>query len=156
ELANDLFVNRHRRFALQVDHYGLDANADAGKMQRSARKRGREDKKLKNMWTSVYQATINKENWRGRSMALNARSNGLLPRWWGHYEICHVDAFQWLQDAKANSIHAVVTDPPYGLLEYSPTELQKLKKGRGGVWRIPPAFDGCKRSPLPRFTVLNG
>jgi len=22
------------------------------------------------------------------------------------------------------------------------------------VWRIPPAFDGCKRSPLPRFTVL--
>src|SRR5262245_12828755 len=108
------------------------------------------------MWTSVYQRTINKENWRGRSMALNARSNGLLPRWWGDYEICHVDAFQWLQGAKANSIHAVVTDPPYGLLEYSPPELQKLKKGRGGVWRIPPAFDGCKRSPLPRFTVLNG
>lgn len=25
---------------------------------------------------------------------------------------------------------------------------------RGGVWRIPPAFDGVKRSPLPRFTVL--
>jgi len=22
------------------------------------------------------------------------------------------------------------------------------------VWRIPPSFDGCKRSPLPRFTVL--
>jgi hypothetical protein len=22
------------------------------------------------------------------------------------------------------------------------------------VWRIPPAFDGCKRKPLPRFTVL--
>jgi len=37
ELANDLFVNRHRRFALQVDHYGLDANPGAGKMQRFRR-----------------------------------------------------------------------------------------------------------------------
>jgi site-specific DNA-methyltransferase (adenine-specific) len=26
--------------------------------------------------------------------------------------------------------------------------------GRGGVWRIPPTFDGCRRRPLPRFTVL--
>jgi hypothetical protein len=25
----------------------------------------------------------------------------------------------------------------------------------GGVWRIPPSFDGCTRSPLPRFTVLS-
>jgi site-specific DNA-methyltransferase (adenine-specific) len=24
----------------------------------------------------------------------------------------------------------------------------------GGVWRIPPSFDGCRRKPLPRFTVL--
>jgi site-specific DNA-methyltransferase (adenine-specific) len=47
-----------------------------------------------------------------------------------------------------------VTDPPYGLLEYSPEELQKRKNGKGGVWRIPPSFDGCRRSPLPRFTVL--
>jgi len=29
-----------------------------------------------------------------------------------------------------------------------------MQNGRGGVWRIPPSFDGCKRSPLPRFTVL--
>ena len=49
---------------------------------------------------------------------------------------------------------AVVTDPPYGLREYSKPELRKLKAGRGGVWRIPPAFDGCQRRPLPRFTVL--
>jgi site-specific DNA-methyltransferase (adenine-specific) len=48
----------------------------------------------------------------------------------------------------------VVTDPPYGLLEYSDRELQKLRKGKGGVWRIPPAFDGCQRKPVPRFTVL--
>ena len=31
---------------------------------------------------------------------------------------------------------------------------EKLRKGKGGVWRIPPSFDGCKRSPVPRFTVL--
>ena len=29
-----------------------------------------------------------------------------------------------------------------------------MKAGRGGVWRIPPSFDGAKRRPLPRFTVL--
>jgi site-specific DNA-methyltransferase (adenine-specific) len=64
------------------------------------------------------------------------------------------DAFEWLESAEPNSIQAVVTDPPYGLLEYTSTELAKRKAGRGGVWRIPPTFDGCKRSPLPRFTVL--
>jgi len=53
-----------------------------------------------------------------------------------------------------NSVHAVVTDPPYGLLEYTEKELNKMRRGRGGVWRIPPAFDGAKRRPLPRFTVL--
>jgi len=53
-----------------------------------------------------------------------------------------------------NSIHAIVTDPPYGLREYTPHEKAKLRNGRGGVWRIPPSFDGCKRRPLPRFTVL--
>ncbi len=55
----------------------------------------------------------------------------------------------------ANSIHAVVTDPPYGLKEYTHTEKEKMRRGRGGVWRIPPSFDGCARSPLPRFTVLS-
>src|SRR5205807_1862562 len=33
-------------------------------------------------------------------------------------------------------------------------EKRKLRDGRGGVWRIPPSFDGCERSPVPRFTVL--
>src|SRR5205823_5063091 len=54
-----------------------------------------------------------------------------------------------------DSIQAIVTDPPYGLKEYTPEEKAKLRNGHGGVWRIPPSFDGCKRSPLPRFTVLN-
>lgn len=64
------------------------------------------------------------------------------------------DCFEWLRQAKENSLHAIVTDPPYGLIEYSETEKNKLRQGKGGVWRIPPSFDGAKRSPLPRFTVL--
>lgn len=72
----------------------------------------------------------------------------------GRSTIVHADCFEWLRQQSANSIHAVVTDPPYGLLEYSDQEQQKLRNGRGGIWRIPPSFDGSKRSPLPRFTVL--
>ena len=51
-------------------------------------------------------------------------------------------------------MHGVVTDPPYGLVEYTTKEQAKLRAGRGGVWRIPPSFDGHRRAPLPRFTVL--
>ena len=64
------------------------------------------------------------------------------------------DAIHLLAEMPENSIHAIVTDPPYGLIEYDQRHLQKKRKGRGGVWRIPPSFDGAKRSPLPRFTVL--
>ena len=64
------------------------------------------------------------------------------------------DCNKWLDRQAPNSIHAVVTDPPYGLVEYSDTEQDKLRQGRGGVWRIPPSFDGSTRAPLPRFTVL--
>lgn len=64
------------------------------------------------------------------------------------------DCFAWMESCPANSIHAIVTDPPYGLKEYTPVEKEKLRTRRGGVWRIPPAFDGSPRSPLPRFTVL--
>lgn len=64
------------------------------------------------------------------------------------------DCFDWLSRQNDESIHAVVTDPPYGLHEYSPEQQVKLRSGRGGVWRIPPSFDGVERSPLPRFTTL--
>jgi site-specific DNA-methyltransferase (adenine-specific) len=70
------------------------------------------------------------------------------------YQIFLGDSFAWLSSGAPSSVHAVVTDPPYGLLEYSDDELAKLKAGRGGIWRIPPSFDGCRRRPLPRFTVL--
>lgn len=72
----------------------------------------------------------------------------------GLYAIHNVDAFDWLATAAPHSIHAVVTDPPYGLVEYSPEHIEKMRNGKGGVWRIPPSFDGCRRNPLPRFTVL--
>ncbi len=72
----------------------------------------------------------------------------------GHYDILNIDCFSWLADASENSIHSIVTDPPYGIIEYTPEQLNKLRSGRGGVWRIPPSYDGCQRSPLPRFTIL--
>jgi DNA modification methylase len=72
----------------------------------------------------------------------------------GRARLLHQDCIAWLESQAANSIHAVVTDPPYGLVEYSESEQDKLRLGRGGVWRIPPSFDGSQRSPLPRFTVL--
>ena len=65
------------------------------------------------------------------------------------------DCFEWLRQQPENSIHAVVSDPPYGLVEYAPAQQEKLRNGKGGIWRIPPAFDGTRRSPLPRFTVLS-
>src|SRR5260370_11519864 len=69
--------------------------------------------------------------------------------------LVHVNCFDWLRACPPRSVHAIVTDPPYGLVEYSDTEQAKLRKGRGGIWRIPPSFDGHQRAPLPRFTVLD-
>lgn len=73
----------------------------------------------------------------------------------GKAKLYQGNCIDWLMNQSPNSIHAVVTDPPYGLFEYSNHEQEKLRSGKGGVWRIPPSFDGCVRSPLPRFTVLN-
>jgi site-specific DNA-methyltransferase (adenine-specific) len=70
------------------------------------------------------------------------------------YELIHADCLKWLAERPANSFQACITDPPYGLIEYTPEHLTKRRNGRGGVWRIPPSFDGSNRQPLPRFTVL--
>ncbi len=72
----------------------------------------------------------------------------------GRSTLFHADCFDWLEQQEDNSLHAVVTDPPYGLHEYTPEQQAKLRNGKGGVWRIPPSFDGHVRSPLPRFTTL--
>ena len=74
---------------------------------------------------------------------------------YGKATLVFADCVDWLRRQAPNAIHAVVTDPPYGLLEYTPEQQAKLHQGKGGVWRLPPAFDGVRRSPLPRFTVLS-
>ena len=73
----------------------------------------------------------------------------------GRSLIVHADCFDWLARLPTESIHAVVTDPPYGIKEYEHDQLHKRSVGRGGIWRIPPSFDGHERAPLPRFTALN-
>jgi len=72
----------------------------------------------------------------------------------GRAKLFEADCLNWLGKQPPNSVHAVVTDPPYGLVEYTEIEQEKLRAGRGGIWRRPPSFDGSKRAPLPRFTVL--
>ena len=72
----------------------------------------------------------------------------------GRATLFHGNCLEWLADQPSNSVHGVVTDPPYGLVEYQPDQQRKLHRGRGGVWRLPPAFDGHQRSPVPRFTTL--
>lgn len=73
----------------------------------------------------------------------------------GHATLYQADCFDWLAAQPPASIHAVVTDPPYGLVEYTAKETAKLRAGnKGGIWRVPPSFDGHQRAPLPRFTVL--
>ncbi|MEZ4308993.1 MAG: DNA methyltransferase [Polyangiaceae bacterium] len=72
----------------------------------------------------------------------------------GRATLVNADCLEWMRRRDPSSIHAVVTDPPYGLREFNEVEKAKLRAGRGGVWRIPPELDGYKRMPLPRFTTL--
>lgn len=73
----------------------------------------------------------------------------------GQSTIVHANCFEWLRKLPENSLHAIVTDPPYGVKEYEFDQIEKRKNGKGGIWRLPPSFDGSKRAPLPRFTALN-
>lgn len=73
----------------------------------------------------------------------------------GKYEITKTDAFVWLKERRTRSVHGVVTDPPYGIIEYTPEQLERRASGNGGIWRLPHDYDGCRRSPMPRFTILS-
>jgi site-specific DNA-methyltransferase (adenine-specific) len=73
----------------------------------------------------------------------------------GQSLVVHADGFAWLSQIPQDTIHAVVTDPPDGVKEYEHEQLEKPANGKGGIWRIPPSFDGSNRQPLPRFTALN-
>lgn len=69
--------------------------------------------------------------------------------------IVHANCLEWMRSIPENSLHGIVTDPPYGVKEYDADQIEKRKNGVGGIWRIPPTFDGSNRQPLPRFTALN-
>ncbi len=70
---------------------------------------------------------------------------------YGQAELALGDCLQFLRDRPEKSVHGVVTDPPYGLHEYTPGQQAKLRAGRGGVWRIPSVF---RRTPaLPVATI---
>ena len=74
----------------------------------------------------------------------------------GKAHLVHSDCFSWLSPpARLARFMQSSQTPPYGVKEYSAGELSKLRAGKGGIWRIPPSFDGHQRSPLPRFTVLD-
>lgn len=81
------------------------------------------------------------------------------------YELINANTFNelesWPETTDPNAgwedgggVHAIVTDPPYGVIEFMEENVEKMRDGVGGVWRIPPTLDGSKRNPLPRFTVL--
>ena len=96
----------------------------------------------------------------GYAVLRNCRRRLLVPRLYLKLpllrmcQLVHADCFDWLRERAPGSLHAVCTDPPYGLLEFTEKEIAKLRAGRGGVWRLPPTIGGSRRDPLPRFTVL--
>jgi len=95
-----------------------------------------------------------------RSMSPKATENGKLALDYTHNNIggamiLHADCLEWLGRIPSGSIHGIVTDPPYGVKEYEFDQIEKRANGNGGIWRIPPSFDGSNRQPLPRFTALN-
>lgn len=93
-------------------------------------------------------------NTQGVQRELSTARQWKAPFKFGNSTLIHADCFDWIENRAQNSIHAVITDPPYGLHEYTPEQQSKLRNGKGGVWRIPPSFDGNTRAPLPRFTTL--
>ena len=77
----------------------------------------------------------------------------VVPTIMASYQILHTDCFDWMSKQEPCSVTAIVTDPPYGVKEYTDAEIKKQRAGKGGVWRLPPAFDGHVRAAVPRFSV---
>ena len=98
--------------------------------------------------------SLNHAELAGIQTPLDSEAKWMDPYAFGQSTIHHADCLQWLGKQADSSFHAVVTDPPYTLHEYSEEQQAKLRAGRGGVWRIPPAFDGHVRAAVPRFTIL--
>ncbi len=53
----------------------------------------------------------------------SAKINGSL--------LVHADCFEWLSRVDDSSLHAIVTDPPYGVKEFEDIELHKRSNGKG-------------------------
>jgi DNA modification methylase len=98
-----------------------------------------------------YRLMANGQDWHAGAHRLDLEPVATV----GKARLYHADAFAWLASEPPSSIHGCVTDPPYGLIEYTESEQRKLRSGKGGIWRIPPSFDGHRRAPLPRFNVLD-
>ena len=43
----------------------------------------------------------------------------------GQSRIIHADCLEWLSRLSENTLHAIVTDPPYGVKEYDLDQLEK-------------------------------
>jgi DNA modification methylase len=71
------------------------------------------------------------------------------------YETHHKDSRVWLREAKSESVHAIVTDPPYGVREFEAEQVEKMRSENGGVWRIRMKIGGSERKLMPRFTDLS-
>lgn len=41
------------------------------------------------------------------------------------FEFIHGNCFDWMETQKKNSITAIITDPPYGVKEYTELEIEK-------------------------------
>ena len=48
----------------------------------------------------------------------------------GRARIIQADCFDWLARQPRDSIHAIVTDPPYGVKEYEHGQLEKRASGK--------------------------
>lgn len=51
----------------------------------------------------------------------------------GNSLVIHADCFEWLGSIPANSLHAIITDPPYGVKEYNFDQMEKRANGNGGI-----------------------
>lgn len=69
--------------------------------------------------------------------------------------LLQANCFEWLARIPDCSLDGMVLDPPYGVEEYELDQLEKLRTGGAGIWRIPPTLGGYARAPLPRFTALD-
>ncbi len=64
------------------------------------------------------------------------------------------DCLDWLRARQDRSLHAIVTDPPFTVVDFEPATLDAKGKDRGS-WRKPPTLGGSRRAPVPRFTELS-